>query len=271
MGLPRYVTKKAMKKLQEAFDKYDLEATNPKTGKPYDVGDPDSPFLDDQAGAEQAYEMVMSDRYFRENEDMGDFLNDVLGGATNYMEFGAIDDIIDVFTKREKHSYGDPNEPPDIFEGAGSYEGTLKSYIDDYTSRFDGDQAIAEKERYMDALVEALTYYRDNWLGYHANDILEQGVNRAGDIRPSSTPKNQSLGVLKSDGVAPAAPQGPTGVLADTLGYPKIPGGMDAAQRQPIPGGVSGRRDMQGRFRHQPPQEQAFEELLKQLGLLHQY
>ena len=173
---------------------------------------------------------------------------------------------------------------------SGNPTDQIRSWMSDFTDYdFDvqdsmwTDSPMMDNE-YANNLEKVLTEYRNNWLGYNSDkyrpDLTESLIRspqweeanpgvvwRDNDWRlPGDS--SQSLGVLKSDGITPIAPEGPTGVLADPVGSPKIP--LETRQ-QPIPGGVSGRRDMQGRFRHQPPQEQAFEELLRQLGVLHQY
>lgn len=144
-----------------------------------------------------------------------DVLNGVLDRAPDIMRSGRLDHILEGIHKGDY-----PDEIMDVFN----------EFADEEWVKHNGSDAL-------DQIEEALLLYRDNYLGFNKDFIF---------------PKNQSLGVLKSDGVAPAAPQGPTGVLADPMGYPKISGGMDAA-------------------RQVPPQEQAFEELLERLGLLHQY
>lgn len=326
----------------------------------------DSDFYDPETYSQDIYNYMLEDFETPEGFDSdfaSDLLEDVLGEAENLMQEGTIDDVI------ESIAQGEP-------------DGWIQRLVELHGAGDDNATRAIE-----DTAIDALTHYRDNWLGFHSDDILEQGVNRVDgpadkidvsmhdewedpseyrsalwgshksgltgegrrtlnsmleglddvmlsgdmddhissirsgnptdqvrdwmrgfsdydfDIHDSmstdspmmdndharkleeilssyrdnwngynSSPKNESLGVLKSDGVAPAAPQGPTGVLADSLGYPKIPEGMDAQKlRDPIPGGWSGRRDMSGRFRQQQPQEQAFEDLLKQLGILHQY
>ena len=178
-----------LKKLQASFNKLDLEATNPKTGRFYEANDPDSPFLDSQGGAQRAYDMVMSDKYYHHNEDMRDFLGDVLGPAEGYMTSGQMDDIIDSIT----NSFSSHNLPDE----------RIQSLADNYASRFKVDEDeieelietmiaediapgtyedsydLAREELYgqesmrlVEAALDALTSYRDNWLGYNAKNIF---------------------------------------------------------------------------------------------------
>lgn len=419
----------AIKKLMKALNKYDIDARHPETGQFYKPDDGDFPFYDPETYAQDIYNYVLEDFYTVNGYDSSmasDLLEDVLGEAENLMQEGTIDDVIESIGRgepdgwiqqlAERHSEGfapegsveldeiistieetaadaltyyrdnwlgyhtdellelgvnsvddsgaidkikkmydnPPEHPPQEFwyedeyhldpnssikpggwEDPKEYKGVLydsykydmgKSHISDLLEELDGimlsgdmDDHIASirsgnptdkirswmssftdydfdvqdsmwtdnpkmDNEYAKNLEQVLTEYRDNWLGYNSDkyrpDLTESLIRspfheaenpgvvwKDNDWRlPGDS--SQSLGVLKSDGVAPAAPQSPTGVLADPLGYPKIP--LETRQ-QPIPGGASGRRDMQGRFRHQPPQEQAFEELLQQLGLLHQY
>lgn len=178
-----------LKKLQASFKKYDLEAVNPKTGRFYEANDPDSPFLDSQGGAEQAYGMVMSDKYYHHNEDMSDFLNDVLGPAENYMTSGQMDDIIDSIT----NSFSSHNPPDERIQSlADNYASRFKIDEDEIEELIDTMRAegiapgtyedsydVAKEElfgqesmRLTEASLDALKHYRDNWLGYNAKNLF---------------------------------------------------------------------------------------------------
>ena len=182
-------------------------------------------------------------------------LDSLIGSLDDIMRSGDMDDHIASIRS------GNPTDQVrDWMHGFTDYDFEINDSIYTDSPMMDND--------YAKNLERLLTRYRDNWLGYNADkyrpDLTESLIRsplyeadnpgvvwKDNDWRlPGDS--SQSLGVLKSDGVAPAAPQGPTGVLADPMGYPKIPGGMDAA-------------------RQMPPQEQAFEELLRRYGLLHQF
>jgi hypothetical protein len=231
------------KKLLRSIEKYDIDARHPNTGNFFKPEEGEFPFYDPETYAQDIYNYVLHDFDTVNGFDSGfasDLLEDVLGEAENLMQQGTIDEVIESTLRGEPDSWIQQLvEQHNLYDpGSGDYD-EIAGVIEETAS-------------------DALTYYRDNWLGYHGDELTNLAAKkmiRVGDeidMKTALPQPGQSMGVLSSDGITPAAQQSSTGVLSDPLGYPKIPGGMDAA-------------------RQVPPQEQAFEDLLQKLGLLHQY
>ena len=85
-------------------------------------------------------------------EDMPYVMDDLIGSADIFMEEGTIDDVIDSIRANK----------PD-----GFIQQLTETYADPSSKYYDEQVGMIHE-----AAADALTYYRDNWLGYHADDIL---------------------------------------------------------------------------------------------------
>jgi hypothetical protein len=129
--------------LKKSFDRY-------RPGPNDDYFDPHEHANDIKGWISQEYQL----------EDMPHVMDDVLGSADIFMQEGNIDEVIgsiksnnpDGFIQQLTETYADPG------------------------SKYYNEQI----EMIQEAAADALTYYRDNWLGYHADDILEMN-NRLTD------------------------------------------------------------------------------------------
>jgi hypothetical protein len=149
MGALNFLAKmspEAMNKLTKAFIRYDIGLNDSDV----DYFDPHEYANDIKGWVSQEYKM----------EDMPYVMDDVIGAADIFMEEGTIDEVIDSIRSNE----------PD-----GFIQQLTETYADPGSKYYDEQVGMIHE-----AAADALTYYRDNWLGYHADDILEMN-NRLND------------------------------------------------------------------------------------------